>query len=245
MKSSYLSQLGLTHVMTGCDYIFRSKEHDEILSRDFSEVLSKNHLNPKAVYNVHQIHGDKIILVDEDILTTQSPYGQMAGKADGLITAREEVALVIKTADCVPLIIYDPIHSVQASLHSGWRGTLLKIGPKAIRLMSDRYGSNPGDLYATLGPSISQNSFQVRDDVVIPWRETFGFADEVIHRQDDEFSYIDIRTTIVRSLVEVGMDIDKISVSEIDTFTSEKYHSYRREGNGCGLNLTISMITSK
>ncbi len=240
-----LSRPGLIQIMTGSDYEFRSKENEELSSRDFSEVLKINHLNPNATYHVHQVHGDRIVLVDDTSKGTPSPYGLMLGPADGLITTLKDVALVIKTADCVPLVIYDPVGEVQASLHSGWRGTLLQIGPKAIQMMQSHFGSNPKDLYATLGPSISQESFQVRDDVVTRWQKTFDFADEVIDRRDREFSYIDIKTTIVKSLQDFGMEDDKIYISDVDTFTQTAFHSYRREGKGCGLNLTITMMKSK
>lgn len=243
MTSLFLSQLGLLHVMTGCSYNFRLKDNPQVLSRDFTEVLKKNNLYPSAVYTTHQIHGDDIVIVDERTTGTKDVYSTMLGKADGLITSEAGVALVIKVADCVPLLIFDPLNRVQANLHSGWRGTLQKIGPKAVELMKSNYGSEPKNLYAYLGPSISQNSFQVRDDVVNEWIKTFPFAEEVIRREDEEFSYIDIKTTILNSLLEVGMMRDRISISQIDTFTSPNYHSYRREGKGCGLNLMISMIS--
>lgn len=243
MESLRLSQLGLSHWMTGSKYNFRSKADKAALSRDFTQVLKENNLKPRAVYSTHQVHGDRIILVDDESVGTEDGYSQVLGKADGLITAQAGLALVIKVADCVPLLIYDPVNRVQANLHSGWRGSLEKIGPKAVDLMVAHFGTKPQDLYAYLGPSISQDSFQVRDDVASQWYEAFPFAEEVVRREGEEFSYIDLRATILKTLCERGLDREKIFIDPTDTFSSPDYHSYRREGKGCGLNLMISMIS--
>ena len=83
-----------------------------------------------------QVHGDRVIIVDEQNLNEET------GPADGLLTDLKGVALEIHTADCQSVFLYDPVRNVIGNVHSGWKGTVQKIAPKAAQLMMDHYGSH-------------------------------------------------------------------------------------------------------
>lgn len=92
---------------------------------------------------------------------------------DALITDEPGVPLLTGYADCVPLIFYDPIKGVTGMAHSGWRGTAARIGAKFVTFMEDRYGSNPEDVIAVIGPSICADCYEVGRDVAEVFEETF------------------------------------------------------------------------
>jgi len=93
---------------------------------------------------------------------------------DGLMTDSRRTALMTFYADCVPLLLADPVKKAVASVHSGWRGTIAGIGTKAVKRMQERYGSDPADICAAIGPSICQDCYEVSEDVADAFREKYA-----------------------------------------------------------------------
>jgi YfiH family protein len=116
------------------------------------------------VVRAWQMHGDGVLRVDAPL--TQRPgfpgclVDERAG-FDALITNLLELALVVSTADCLPILIHDPIHRAVAAVHAGWRGTAKGIAPRAIGAMCEAYGTNPSDCRAAIGPGIRRCCFEV------------------------------------------------------------------------------------
>ena len=101
----------------------------------------------------HQVHEDTIRVVQRsDVLA--DIFDPIPYDADGLITDQPGLCLTIYYADCIPVLLYDPVKKVIAAVHSGWRGTALGIAPKAVQKMADLYGSDPKDVLAAIGPGI-------------------------------------------------------------------------------------------
>lgn len=92
---------------------------------------------------------------------------------DGLVTNVPGICLVTYYADCVPLMFVDPVKHVIASSHSGWRGTVHKIGKVTVDLMVKKYGCRPEDILAAIGPSICQDCYEVSEDVIEEFRQSF------------------------------------------------------------------------
>ena len=93
---------------------------------------------------------------------------------DGLITDAPGLILFTSHADCTPLYFYDPVRRVIALSHSGWKGTVARIGEVTIRKMQDVYGCRPQDIYAAVGPSICADCYEISEDVAIEFRREFG-----------------------------------------------------------------------
>lgn len=93
---------------------------------------------------------------------------------DGLVTNRPGIPLVTFYADCVPLFFIDPIREVIALSHSGWRGTVHKIGKKTVELMQREFKSNPADIITAIGPSICQSCYEISSDVAMQFKEAFS-----------------------------------------------------------------------
>jgi len=192
---------------------------------------------PYPVIQGHQVHGDRIAVIDRPDLTRADLEGY-----DAFICKLPGVAIGVRTADCVPILLYDPVQRVVAAIHSGWKGTVLKIAQKTIGLMKCDFGCLPENLRAVIGPAIGPNSFQVGPEVVDKFRNT-GFPMTQIwsFRGESDGSpmsgghHIDLYTANRWILEESG--VRDIQVFDIDTFTDTSFFSARREGTACGRNI--------
>ena len=192
---------------------------------------------PYPVIQGHQVHGDRIAVIDRPELTREDLEGY-----DAFICKFPGIAIGVRTADCVPILLYDPVQRVVAAIHSGWKGTVLKIAQKTIGLMKCDFGCLPENLRAVIGPAIGPNSFQVGPEVVDKFRNT-GFPMTQIwsFRGESDGSpmsgghHIDLYTANRWILEESG--VRDIQVFDIDTFTDTSFFSARREGTACGRNI--------
>ena len=115
---------------------------------------------PFPVVQAHQVHGDRVAVVESADLTREDLEG-----FDALITDVPGVAIGARTADCIPVLMYDPVRRAVAAVHSGWKGTVLKIAAKTLSAMSREFGTRPADILAVIGPGIGPDSFQVGPEV--------------------------------------------------------------------------------
>ena len=127
---------------------------------------------PYPVIQGHQVHGDRIALIDRPDYTREELEGY-----DAFVTDLPDVAIGVRTADCVPVLLYDPVNRVVSAVHSGWKGTILQIVRKTIGVMQQRFRTCAKDLQAVIGPAIGPDSFQVGEEVVAQFRNT-GFPIE-------------------------------------------------------------------
>ena len=116
---------------------------------------------PMRVVQTHQVHGDRVAVVTSAGTTREELEGY-----DALVTDVPGVAIGARTADCIPVLMYDPVRRVVAAVHSGWKGTVLKIAAKVLAVMASKYGSRAADILTVIGPSIGPDSFQVGPEVV-------------------------------------------------------------------------------
>ena len=198
---------------------------------------------PGVVYP-HQTHTDKIYTISSDffLLSLAERKAALEG-VDALISNAKNIIMGISTADCIPVIVYDPVHHVAAAIHAGWKGTRLRIVSKTIREMQKVYGTNPSDCTAAIGPGISQDSFEVGQEVVDAFVEAgFEMSDYVIMKKKP---HIDLKALNKFQLTSMGVKSQNITVSDVDTFTNPDYFSARREQHGdvkCGRILSGFML---
>jgi hypothetical protein len=172
---------------------------------------------------------------------------------DGLITKKPGINLMLTFADCTPIFLYDPDNKIIANVHSGWTGTVKKIGQKAVIKMIKEYGTKPENLIACIGPCIQKCHFEVDEDVKLKFEQSFGYLGrncDIIERQKElvngKVKY-HIDTTLANRLIleEVGLNPKNIIESKICTVcNSDKMHSYRADGLNSGRNVAIFGIAS-
>lgn len=203
---------------------------------------------PYHVIQSHQIHSDEIAIITDPTTTREDLEG-----IDAMITNLKNVAIGARTADCVPILLFDPVHKVIASVHSGWRGTTLRISQKTILKMKEAFGSGPKEMKAIIGPSISMEYFQVGAEVVEIF-ERMGFPMDTIYTwKGNEVSgdvntghHIDLWQANRWLLEEAGLMKDNIHLSAICTYkNNDKYFSARAEKNNkCGRIINSIKITN-
>ena len=184
-----------------------------------------------------QTHTTNIrIVTDEDRgkgITRERDYTDI----DGLITNVPGICLVTTYADCVPLYFLDPVKKVIALSHSGWRGTVGKIGKKTVELMHDNFGSDPADILAAVGPSVCQDCYEVSADVIDRFKEVFDRSawDELFYEKPDGKYQLDLWKANEKIFLEVGIREDHIAVTNVCTHcNSGILYSHRAMGDKRG-----------
>ena len=190
----------------------------------------------------HQVHLTEMAVVDEAFLRKTAEERQQALEGiDALMTNIEEVCIGVSTADCIPVLLYDPEHRAVCAIHAGWRGTVKRITEQAVQKMIAVYGSRPADMVAQIGPGISLDSFEVGDEVY----ETFaneGFPMELISKKRDKW-HIDLPTCNRLQLESMGVPAQHISVSPVCTFKqTDSFFSARRLGINSGRIFTAIIL---
>lgn len=216
-------------------------EFDGLLKYDLGEgaeafSTQRDAALPYPVIQGHQVHWSRIAMIDRPGMTREELEGY-----DAFMTNLPGVAIGVRTADCIPVLLYDPVRRAVAAVHAGWKGTVLHISQLTITAMRQEYGCNPADMRAVLGPGIGPDSFQVGEDVATRFKEAGFPMDEVwSFRGAGDGSpmsgghHIDLFKANRWLLEEAGIPAGNIQVSGIDTFTDEAFFSARREGYQCG-----------
>ena len=175
-----------------------------------------------------QVHGDTVRTVTAADLGIGLDEGE-PWKADGLITDIPGVVLTIFTADCLPILLYDPVRRVVGAVHSGWRGTALGIAAKAVERMVDCYGCDRMDILAAIGPGISKCCFETHEDVPNAMTEAMGAAAlSAIEVLPTGKFHVDLKALNAKRLESAGLDPAHIAVSpDCTCCMPEKYWSHR------------------
>lgn len=239
MHSKLLEKHGLRNKVAGSDYNFRYQKAGNKIVKDVERLLKEMNLEPVEIYTGQQMHTDNVVVVDgtngEDFV-----YGKTFKETDGLITDQPSVALLIKYADCTPIILFDPKKHVQAVVYSGWRGTVKQISIKAMDKMEKDFGSVREDLLVYVGPSIDQNNYEVGTEVYEAFsdfknRDTFFKP----HGEKYKMSMTDANVAI---LLGAGIKEENMEVERTSTYSSDELHSARGEGPEYQLNGLLTMI---
>ena len=218
---------------------------------------------PMRVVQAHQVHGDRVAVVTSAGTTREELEGY-----DALITDVPGVAIGARTADCIPVLMYDPVRRVVAAVHSGWKGTVLKIAAKTLAVMASKYGTRAADILAVIGPGIGPDSFQVGPEVAEAFLSA-GFPETWSRPETDDDGTASTGKTIVRlitdrgpripgsmsgglhidlpqavrlTLIRAGLHDACILISGIDTYTHPGFFSARREGPSCGRTVNTIML---
>ena len=167
-----------------------------------------------------QVHSDNVLWMKEAGRPEQT---------DAVITDQPGLCVCVKTADCIPILLYDTRKHIVAAVHAGWRGTVSRIVQKTVKQMQPL---NPTDLHAIIGPGISLEQFEVGDEVYEAFREA-GFPMERVARKAERW-HIDLWEANRWLLEELG--VEDIFVEGTCTRTSEDFYSARRETINTGRN---------
>lgn len=204
---------------------------------DTTEAVRANHdkiyaalgIDPARAVTTWQVHSADVIVAHQPI-----PGRRWLAQADGMITDRPDVALVMRFADCTPLLFHDPVRGVIGVAHAGWRGTVQGVGANTVRAMQQTYGSRPADIQAWIGPAISRDCFQVGEEVVAALHQHFGTVEGLMQRDVvDQTAYVDLWAANALDLRRMG--VEDITVLPICTVqNTQDFFSHRGEKGRTG-----------
>lgn len=209
--------------------------------RLFSTAIGGTYEEIIKTRQVHRDHVQPVTAADAGMdLIAPAPW-----EADGLITDVPGLCLTVFSADCVPVLLYDPTRRCIAAVHSGWRGTAMSIAAKAVDKMTQDYGCDPRHILAAIGPAISKCCFETHADV--PTELTAALGDTIspfIEKLPDEKFRVDLKGIIRHTLLLAGLDPAHIAVSDHCTACRpDLYWSHRLLGDRRGSMAAMIQLT--
>ncbi|MDR0671169.1 MAG: peptidoglycan editing factor PgeF [Oscillospiraceae bacterium] len=203
----------------------------ENVLQNFERLCGALDIDTRRLVFARQVHGDTVRRVTAKE-AGEGLYRPATADCDALVTNDPGVCLTVFSADCVPILLYDPEKRAVGAVHAGWRGTALGITRKAVETLGDRYGCRPARLRAAVGPCIGPCCFETRADVAKALAGALGEAVAPYIRYDggDRF-HIDLREINIFWLAQAGVPRAQIELSEACTrCRMEDFFSHRRDG---------------
>ncbi len=220
---------------------FSAREGDskENVERNWEITAAAFHFRVSRFFMIQQVHGDRVVVAEE----TGSGLGDSPLQCDAVLTAVRGTAIGIKTADCVPVLLVDPVRKVIGAVHAGWRGTALKIVARTIGVMEQRFSCRPEDILAAIGPSIGPCCYQV-DDLVFSfpagdsgWKQAFQACAE------GGKWMLDLPLANRLQLLEAGIPLQNIASSGLCTACrKDLFFSHRAEKGVTGRQLNFIIL---
>lgn len=189
----------------------------------------------------HQVHKTDIHIVTEEdkgrgLFPEKSPLFEI----DGLMTDQKGIPLVTFFADCVPLMIYDPVKKVIAASHSGWKGTVGRIGEKTVAMMEQKMGCKREDILAVIGPSICQDCYEVSEDVAQQFENVFTreqYEEMIIEKENGKYQ-LDLWKANEFILLDAGIRREHLAVTDLCTCCNPEFLFSHRASQGRRGNLS-------
>ena len=215
---------------------------------DSEEHLSGNRQRLRSAFDlpgdnpvtVAQVHGDRIMVIEE---TFRGEGGRGTLEYDGIITAGREIAVGIKTADCVPLLFADPERGVVGAIHAGWRGTSLGIAAKAVDVFIRSFSSAPADIMVAIGPAIGRCCYEVDAPVFHAFDHNETQRHAFTRGKGKGKWMLDLIAANRLQAQEAGIPPQNIFAADLCTSCRrDTFFSHRGEGGNTGRQLSFIML---
>jgi len=214
-------------------------------ARPTLKALARSDLSKVILVAGKQAHEDRVAVIGgaDDLSAARDLTAGADGlgglyefpATDALVTTAPGHLLIIKTADCYPIVLWDEAAAIVGACHCGWRGMLARLAQKTARTMI-QLGAEPGRLEAWIGPGICGLNYEVGADLVEKFRSEFPRSEV-----SSNGTHLDLERVGFDQLVESGLNPDHIARSGECTFAdADRYHSYRRDGDRAGRLLTVA-----
>lgn len=196
---------------------------------------------PEQTVFTRQLHGAVVARVGRQDCGAGLQY-EVEPERDGLITDEPGVALTVFSADCTPILLYDPVHRAVGAVHSGWRGTALGIVRHCVEAMRQEFHTDPASLHAAIGPCVGLCCFETDGDVPEAMRRALGAKAERAIREDGNGKYhVDLKRLNALWLEQAGVRTTDICPA-CTACRPELYWSHRIVGNARGSLAAIIML---
>jgi len=185
--------------------------------------------SPDRLATAHQVHGVDVLEAHE--------ASERVGDGDALVTKVRGLVVGVRTADCLPILIEDPVGRQVAAVHAGWRGVIAEVVTAAIVKLTSR-GAVPAQLRVAIGPAIQVCCFEVDGD--LPQRFSAKFGAGVVHQvAGNERAHLDLRGAVARSVERAGVPADQVHAFTECTRCDARFFSHRRDAGLTGRQLAL------
>lgn len=247
--SNLLAQENIVHFVSSGAKSIGFAEHipDEIIRNNRRELAYAVGFDCKRWVTAHQVHSARVAVIKEK----EAGRGAMDKESripdtDALVTNQKDICLMVLSADCVPVLLYDPECKVIAAVHAGWKGTVSKIVAETVRIMQEEFGCFSQNILAGIGPSIGKCCFEVENEVADLFRHLYPQYPEFVTGGKAKGKYqVDLWAVNRQELVEAGLKSENIEVAGLCSMCHpDHFFSYRRDGKqagrfGAGIVLTL------
>ncbi len=209
-------------------------DKDENVLENFHRMGNALGIRVESMVHSKQTHTTNVMIVNEEHMGNGVLRPNSLEDIDGLVTNVPGVCLVTSYADCVPLYLVDPVNKVIGLSHSGWRGTVNKIGSETIRLMKEEFDCKPEDIIVAIGPSICQSCYEVSEDVINEFKNAFTADNwcELFYKKDNGKYQLDLWKSNELIFLEAGISKDHISITNICTCCNSEILFSHRASHG-------------
>ncbi|MBL0740354.1 peptidoglycan editing factor PgeF [Chryseolinea lacunae] len=177
------------------------------------------------LYMPSQIHKTNIVRV-----TSQTPKETLLD-TDALISNERGVCIAVMSADCVPIVLFDRTNNAVGAVHSGWRGTVAHILEKTLHAMHEAFGTTGADLVAGIGPSVSQDAYEVGEEVVTSVHAAFGHESGLMIPQPEAKAKLDLWRANELQLLAFGVAPHNIEISNLCSVKNNVHFFSARKGD--------------
>lgn len=216
---------------------FTRGDDEEVVRENFRRMASSIGVACEDMVFSQQTHTTNVRVVTEADRGIGFARKLEYTDVDGLITNVPGICLVTFYADCVPLFFVDPVKKAIGLSHSGWRGTVGKIGKVTVEKMQKEYGCDPADIIAAVGPSICQDCYEVSEDVIDRFKENFDENNwqQLFYKKENGKYQLNLWKANELIFAEAGILPEHIAVTNVCTHcNSDVLYSHRRTGNKRG-----------
>ena len=215
---------GVSGAQLGMNLSYRVGDRETIVDENRARFLGRLGSTPDRLATAAQCHSADVVRVNAPV---------QHESCDSLITNRAGIMLAVTIADCVPILIYDPVQRVVAAVHAGWRGTAAGIVRATIFALQAEYGCRATNLLAYVGPGAGACCYAVGTEV------SGRFEPSVVEDRNG-VAYIDLKEENKRQLMNEGVAQGRVFKSpECTICNAERFHSYRRDGNRSGRMMAV------
>jgi polyphenol oxidase len=224
---------------TGIDH-FVSERKSNTEGPEFTLSLSSSrdkgmiHTNRQLLATAMNVDVTKLFFPSQVHLTrivnvTNATSKEELMETDALITNERRLCIAVMSADCVPVLLYDRVNAAVAAIHSGWKGTVARILEKTLHAMQATFGTNGKDVIAGIGPSVSQDSYEVGEEVIAHVENSFGKSSGLMVYKPGNKAKLDLWKANEIQLRDFG--VTQIEISDLCTVKNNQHFFSARKGD--------------
>ena len=204
---------------------YSSSPDREGVKRNREMLAAAMGIEPRHLFFPSQVHKTRIVTV------TRHTSKDELMETDSLITNEKRLCIAVMSADCVPILLVDTRNNAIGCVHSGWRGTVAKILEKTLKEMQSQFGTTGDDLRCAIGPSVSQDSYEVGEEVVQAVRNAFGTENKLLSPQVNGKAKLDLWKANLQQLLEFGVKKSNVEISRLCSVKHNNHFFSARKGD--------------